>query len=94
MVVKGVVMKKECYGILDRVFPVSENGLREITPECFHCPDRTPCLRAALCTKEGLQMRAEMLDRAVERGLVGRVRRWSQKKELNRLMKEQKEKGR
>ncbi|UCF56753.1 MAG: hypothetical protein JSW15_11900 [Deltaproteobacteria bacterium] len=86
------MVKKECFGILDKVFPVGNKGLREITPECFQCPDRTSCLKAALCTKEGLEMRAEILERAAASGMVGRFQRWSQKKELYRLMKEQREK--
>ena len=87
------MVKKECYGILDRVFPVSNNELREITPECFHCPDRTPCLKAALCTKEGLRMREEVLDRAAASGVMGRLQRWSQKKQLSRLIEKEKEKS-
>jgi len=84
--------KKDCFGILDKVFPVGENGLREVVPECFQCPDRISCLKEALSTKEGLEMRAENLDRAGDSGMIGRLKRWSQKKELSRLMEEQKKK--
>ena len=45
--------KNECFGILDNVFPISENGLREIVTECFQCPDRVLCLKIALSTEEG-----------------------------------------
>ena len=86
------MVQKECFGILDKVFPIGEEGLREIVPECFHCPERTPCLRAAMATREGLEMKAEILDRAAGSGMIGRLKRWSQKKELSRLMKQQKEK--
>ena len=82
-------MKKECFGILDIVFPRSEKGLREVPPECFLCPDRVECMRAALKTKEGLEMRAENLDRTEAKGMLGRLQRWSGKKEFNRLIKEQ-----
>ena len=80
--------KKACFGVLHKVFPLGEGGLREVPPECMGCPDRLQCLRRALKTKEGLEMRSENLDRAESSGMIGRLRRWSQKKELSRLMKE------
>ena len=81
--------KKECFGVLDKVFPLGDQGLREITPGCFQCTERTPCLKAALHSREGIEMKAEILERAAARGMVSRLQRWSQKKELDRLMKEQ-----
>ena len=62
--------------------------MRESPPECFQCSERTACLKAALNTKEGLEMKGEVLDRAAASGMVGRFRRWSRKKELHRLIKE------
>lgn len=81
-------VEKECYGVLDMVFPMGKEGLREVREECFECPHKTPCLRAALQTKEGLEMRSERLQGIREGGLLGRLRRWSRKKELARLIKE------
>ena len=78
--------KKDCYGVLDKVFPVGKEGLREIVRACFQCPDRISCLKAALKTEEGLEMRSRNIDRAATSGMIGRLRRWSQKKELHRLM--------
>ena len=86
------MVEKDCFGILDKVFPVGENGLRGIVPECFHCPERTKCLRAALSTKEGLEMKAEILDRAAAGGIIGRLKLWSQKKEISRLIRQVREK--
>ena len=80
--------KKDCFGVLEIVFPTGESGLRESPPQCFQCPERTDCLKAALKTKEGLTMKGEVLDRAAASGMVGRFKRWSRKKELHRLMKE------
>ena len=80
------MVKKDCFGVLDKVFPVGKEGLREIVRECFQCQERVPCLKAALGTKEGLEMRSRNIDRAATRGMMGRLRRWSQKKELHRLM--------
>lgn len=82
----------ECYGILEKVFPVGEGGLREVAPACQGCPQRVSCLKNALATRDGLELRNEIIDRAASAGLMGRLQRWSRKKELNRLMREQKAK--
>lgn len=84
--------KKTCYGILDNVFPYGKEGLREVPPECFECADRLPCLKEAINTKEGYKMRSDNLKRMPAEGLLGRIKRWSQKKELSRLAGEKKEK--
>jgi hypothetical protein len=81
--------QKDCYGILDRIFPVGKEGLREIVPECFNCSYRKACLQAALKTKEGLKLRSEVLDRVPAKGLSGKLRRWSEKKQLSRLMEKE-----
>ena len=83
--------QKECYGVLEKVFPLGEEGLREVRQECFECPHKTTCLRAALQTREGLEMRSQRLERMMEGGVLGRLRRWSRKKELARLIKEKEE---
>ena len=79
---------KPCFGILERVFPVGPRGLREVVPSCFGCPERKACLQAALHTREGLDLRREVLDRSPAKGLVGRIKRWSERKELSRRMRE------
>ncbi|MDB9823193.1 hypothetical protein OAC89_05790 [Deltaproteobacteria bacterium] len=86
--------KKDCFGILDKIFPLGDKGLREIVPECFDCSDRILCLKEALKTKEGVDMRVGILDRIPASGLVGKIRRWSQKKDLNRLVEEEKKEKR
>jgi len=87
-----MMVKKDCFGVLDQVFPVGEDGLREIVRACFECSDRVSCLKAALDTREGLEMRSQNLDRAASGGMIGRLRRWSYKKELHRLMQREKAK--
>ena len=77
--------QKDCFGILNRVFPPGKEGLREIVPSCFDCPDKKACLQAALATRDGIDFRGEVLDRAAPSGWVGRLRRWSEKKALSRL---------
>jgi hypothetical protein len=83
---------KDCFGILDRVFPMGDGGLREVPSECMGCPDKIECLRRAMSTQEGLELKGEMLDRAAATGMIGRLQRWSRKKALSRLMKEGKKK--
>lgn len=84
---------RSCFGILDRVFPLGDRGLREVPPGCFECPARVPCLRAALDTREGIEARADALERQPSGGFLEGLRRWSRKKELSRLMEERKGKG-
>ena len=79
--------QKDCFGILDRVFPMGKKGLREVVPGCFDCPYKKACLEAALLTGEGLAFKSEVLDRVPANGLAGRLRRWSEKKTLSKLMK-------
>lgn len=76
---------RNCFGILDEVFPVGPNGLREVVAQCFECRQKKACLQKALATREGLQFRRQILERADRQGLVGRLQRWSQKKALSRL---------
>ena len=82
---KMTMSKKACFGVLDKVFPVGKEGLREVPQDCFECNDRMPCLKKAIDTKEGYEMRSDNLERIPPEGIVGRIKRWSQKKELNRL---------
>ncbi len=80
--------EKTCFGILDEVFPVGKEGLREVPRDCFECEERLPCLKKALDTKEGYKMRSDNLEKMPPEGILGRIKRWSQKKELNRLARE------
>lgn len=88
---EGVMMsRKDCYSALNRVFPRTGSGERQVPPECFACPDRVSCLKEAIQTEEGLEMRTELLMRAEQGGLVGRLQRWSQKKHMARSLREKK----
>ncbi len=70
----------ECFGQLDTVFPIGEEGIRTSPPECMRCTHAKSCLQAALRSPEGLRLQEEKVDRAYEYGLIGKVERWSQKK--------------
>jgi hypothetical protein len=80
--------EKDCYGILDRVFPKTDQGLRQVPLTCFECPERVACLKDAINTKEGLEMKAQLLFRAEQGGLIGRFQRWSRKKHISRQIEE------
>ena len=81
--------RKDCFGILDKVFPMGDEGFREIVPECFKCSDRKECLQKALKTEQGFQLRSDVLDRSSAGGLMGRLKRWSDKKALSKQQKQQ-----
>lgn len=79
----------DCFGRLDIVFPLGEDGLRTSPPECMKCPMAKPCLQAAMQGLEGLKFEEDRIDRAYECGMIGRLQRWSQKKHVRRMMEEE-----
>ena len=81
------LMKNDCYGILEKVFPMRDDGLRQVPPHCFQCTVKTECLRAALDSTDGLALRREMLARTETKGMMARLKRWSDMKALNSRMK-------
>jgi len=83
---------RDCYGILDKVFPRGDQGLRQVPPGCFECPERVSCLRDAIKTRDGVKMRSHLLLRAEKSGLISRFQRWSQKKLLGSQLQEGKKK--
>lgn len=82
-----------CYGKLDLVFPMGKNGFRESPESCFPCIFKTACLRQAMSSRDGLKVRVEMVDRAYEAGWMGKLKRWSSRKALNRQMQDEQKKG-
>ncbi len=77
-----------CFGDLESVFPLGEDGLRQSPESCFPCYYKTECLRKAMSQKEGLQVHEEMVDRAYASGVMGFLDRWSRKKALQRKKKQ------
>jgi hypothetical protein len=83
-----------CFGNLEKVFPMQENGLRQTPEDCFfHCPVKTRCLRHAMATKDGAKVEEEIIDRSEQAGVMNFFERWSRKKQVHRRMqaKEKKE---
>jgi hypothetical protein len=74
----------DCFGKLDIVFPMGDNGLRNTPATCFECPHKTECLRTGLRGRSGLTVHEEHIDRSYEAGMIGFVERWSRKKAIDR----------
>jgi len=80
-----------CFGLLDKVFPKGDAGLRTSPGACLECPDKTECLKTAMGAKEGLKVKGEFVDKAYYAGAIGFMERWSRKKSLYYKIKEKKE---
>jgi hypothetical protein len=74
----------DCFGKLEIVFPLGDDGLRHTPAPCFECPHKTECLRTGLRGKAGLKVHEEHVDRSYESGMIGFVERWSRKKAIDR----------
>jgi hypothetical protein len=71
-----------CYGKIECVFPMGDEGLRETPESCMVCYCKTECLRTAMQGEAGDQVREEKVDRAYAAGMMGFFERWSRKKAL------------
>lgn len=72
-----------CYGDLEKVFPMGSEGLRSSPETCLSCMHKTRCLKTAMGRKSGIAVHEEMVDRAYYSGMVGFLERWSRKKGLS-----------
>ena len=73
-----------CFAVLDKVFPMGENGLRQTPEYCMVCVYKVECLRTAMGKPDGLQVKEEIIDRAYRSGVIGFFERWSKKKDFHR----------
>ncbi|MBU0987999.1 MAG: hypothetical protein KKH68_12190 [Proteobacteria bacterium] len=71
-----------CFGKLEAVFPVGQDGLRETPESCMACVDKTACLKSAVAGADGLKVQEEGVDRAYASGMITFFQRWSRKKQL------------
>ncbi len=75
----------ECFGNLEKVFPMGKKGLRETPENCFfHCPVKTKCLRTAIGTKDGTIVEEEIIERSTKAGAMNFFERWSRKKQVHK----------
>ncbi|MDJ0814956.1 MAG: hypothetical protein QNJ58_02090 [Desulfobacterales bacterium] len=79
--------RPDCFGDLEIVFPLAEDGLRHTPAPCLQCAYKTECLRNGLKGDGGLKVREEKLERSYDSGMIGFMERWSKKKALERRKK-------
>lgn len=78
----------ECFGILEKVFPMTDKGLRQTPDDCFYqCPVKTKCLQHAMATKDGVKVEEEIIERGTRSGAMNFFERWSRKKQVHRRNK-------
>lgn len=82
--------KKECFGMLEVVFPMGEDGLRHTPDACMACVCKTECLKTAVQQADGLRVEEERVDRAYQSGNISFLERWSKKKTLDRRRRQSK----
>jgi len=80
-------MPPECFASIEKVFPLSADGLRQTPPECLECDLKTDCLRSALGGQPAVAVHEERLARAYQSGNVGFLERWAQQKEFEQRKK-------
>lgn len=79
------VTTPSCFGDLERVFPRSKQGLREVQEQCWNCGQRVECLRAAVSGSRPSQLQAGGQPQTPEEpsvleGVGGFLERWSRRK--------------
>ncbi len=79
----------DCFGQLEKVFPMTDKGLRQTPDDCFyHCPVKTKCLQQAMGTKDGAKVEEEIIERGEKSGVISFFERWSRKKQLHKKIRE------
>jgi len=82
-----------CFGRLEKVFPMGDDGFRTSPPECMRCTMATACLQAAIRGVEGLEFQEERVDLAYKSGMMGTLERWSKKKLIRKRIEEEQKKA-
>ena len=71
-----------CFGVLELVFPLEENGLRRTPDVCMACEYKTACLKTAIERGGAFEVESEKIDRAYQSGRMGFFERWARKKSI------------
>lgn len=83
--------KPECFGDLDIVFPMTEEGYRKTPDNCLkNCPFKKECICIALDSQKGIETKSEMIDASYESGNMNFFSRWARKKTIENLKKREK----
>lgn len=78
---------KDCFGDLERVFPLAQGQMRAVPEECWDCPVRVECLKRATQAPEGksaLQQELAAREEDALGGVGGFLKRWSRLKSQRR----------
>ena len=78
----------DCFGVIDIVFPMHDDGLRHSPESCMKCSYKTECLRTAIKNPKGLQVQEEIIDRAYGAKKISFLQRWSRRKYISKIKKE------
>ena len=76
--------KRDCFGILDKVFPMTGLGLRQTPNSCYdRCSVeiKTKCLEVPMTTRNGVKLEEELIERGTRTGTINFFERWSRKKQ-------------
>ncbi len=79
--------KPECFGVIEIVFSMHDDGLRHSPESCMACVHKTQCLRTAIKNPSGLQVQEEIVDRAYESKKISFLERWSKRKHISKIKK-------
>jgi len=80
--------KPDCFGVIDIVFPMHDDGLRHSPESCMVCSYKTECLRMAIQNPDGLKVQEEIVDRAYESKKISFIERWSKRKYISKIRKD------
>lgn len=78
--------RPDCFGDLDRVFPMTPDGLRHSPEDCLTCNEKASCLKTAIAGDQQMVMASERLDRAYRAGTISFFQRWSKKKRIHKSL--------
>lgn len=77
--------KPDCFGVVEIVFPMHDDGLRHSPESCMACVYKTDCLRTAIKNPKGIHVQEEIVDRAYESRKISFLERWSKRKYIHKI---------
>jgi len=75
--------RPRCFGHLETVFPMGDDGLRHSPESCSVCYCKVTCFQAAVASADGIVVAEEKIDRDYASGMIGFASRWSRRKTLS-----------
>ncbi|MDY0131145.1 MAG: hypothetical protein RBR53_00580 [Desulforegulaceae bacterium] len=82
-----------CFGDLDIVFPMTEEGYRKTPDNCLNnCSHKKECIISALESEKGIAKKQEMIDASYQSGNINFFSRWARKKTIENYKTKKKRK--